>query len=140
MLSAVFSFLLAIPVARALARRRFLAGGLDHSAWVRPLSLPVIVACLGLVGVFGRSRLVNMRCLIVLSLLSYLSGLHGVVLAHVFFNLPLATRLLLARVAEYPCRAVPPVCAAWNAAVRCCAVDRMPMLSQIAPGAFAWCL
>ncbi len=60
-----------------------------------PFILPVIVAVFGLLAVFGRSGWVN--DLIGLAGLPEVSiyGFHGVVLAHVFFNLPLATRLLL---------------------------------------------
>ena len=60
-----------------------------------PFILPVIVAVLGLLTVFGRSGVLNQfgAALGLPSVSIY--GLHGVVLAHVFFNLPLATRLLL---------------------------------------------
>jgi thiamine transport system permease protein len=60
-----------------------------------PFILPVIVAVLGLLSVFGRNGWLNLglEALGLPTLSIY--GLHGVVLAHVFFNLPLATRLLL---------------------------------------------
>jgi thiamine transport system permease protein len=94
-LSAVFSVVLAIPVARALARRRFFGRGLLVTLLGAPFILPVIVAVFGLLTVFGRTGWFN----VVLDLLGLpnvsIYGLHGVVLAHVFFNLPLATRLLL---------------------------------------------
>lgn len=94
-LSALFSVLLAVPVARALARRRFYGRGLLVTLMGAPFILPVIVAVLGLLAVFGRSGVVNQ----VLGWAGLpqiqIYGLHGVVLAHVFFNLPLATRLLL---------------------------------------------
>ena len=60
-----------------------------------PFILPVIVAVLGLLAVFGRAGILSQA----LGLLGLppvpIYGLHGVVLAHVFFNLPLATRLIL---------------------------------------------
>ena len=94
-LSALLSTLLAIPVARALARRRFAGRGLLVTLMGAPFLLPAVVAALGLLGIFGRAGLVN-------SLLQALGlpavsiyGLHGVVLAHVFLNLPLATRMIL---------------------------------------------
>lgn len=94
-LSAVLSVLLAIPVARALARRRFVGRNVLVTLLGAPFILPVIVAVLGLLTVFGRSGWVNQGLEAVgLPTLS-IYGLHGVVLAHVFFNLPLATRLLL---------------------------------------------
>ena len=61
-----------------------------------PFLLPVIVAVLGLIAVFGRAGAVN-AALGALGLAPVsIYGAHGVVLAHVFFNLPLATRILLA--------------------------------------------
>ena len=94
-LSAVISVLLAIPVARALARRRFAGRGVLVTLLGAPFILPVIVAVLGLLAVFGRNGWVN-QGLETLGLPTIsIYGLHGVVLAHVFFNLPLATRLLL---------------------------------------------
>ena len=94
-LSALFSVLLAIPVARAIARRRFVGRGLLVTLLGAPFILPVIVAVLGLLSVFGRNGWLNLglEALGLPALSIY--GLHGVVLAHVFFNLPLATRLLL---------------------------------------------
>ncbi len=94
-LSAAISCILAVPVARALARRRFAGRGLLVTLLGAPFILPVIVAVLGLLTVFGRSGWLNQALsLLGLPALS-IYGLHGVVLAHVFFNLPLATRLLL---------------------------------------------
>lgn len=94
-LSAVLSVLLAIPLARALARRRFVGHGVLVVLLGAPFILPVIVAVLGLVTVFGRSGWLNSALEMVGLPGVSIYGLHGVVLAHVFFNLPLATRLLL---------------------------------------------
>ncbi|SIO18476.1 hypothetical protein [Vannielia litorea] len=93
--SATVSVVLAIPVARALARRRFAGRGLVITLMGAPFILPTIVAVLGLVAVFGRSGVVN-GTLGALGLPEVsLFGAHGVILAHVFFNLPLAVRLIL---------------------------------------------
>ena len=93
--SALLSVLLAVPVAKALARRRFVGRGVLISLLGAPFLLPTIVAVLGLLTVFGRSGWVN-------DLLGALGlpqvsiyGFHGVVLAHVFFNMPLAVRMIL---------------------------------------------
>jgi thiamine transport system permease protein len=60
-----------------------------------PFLLPAVVAVLGLLTVFGRSGLVN-QVLETLGLpVLSIYGLHGVVLAHVFLNLPLAVRMIL---------------------------------------------
>jgi thiamine transport system permease protein len=94
-LSALFSVLLAIPVARALARRRFTGRRALVTLMGAPFLLPVIVAVLGLLAVFGRAGWVN-AALDGIGLGHVdVYGLQGVVLAHVFLNLPLAVRLVL---------------------------------------------
>ncbi|MEM9524280.1 MAG: thiamine/thiamine pyrophosphate ABC transporter permease ThiP [Pseudomonadota bacterium] len=94
-LSAFLSVVLAIPVARALARRRFVGRALLVTLLGAPFILPVIVAVLGLLSVFGQAGWLNT----ILGRIGVppvaIYGLHGVVLAHVFLNLPLAIRLLL---------------------------------------------
>ena len=95
LLSAVFSTLLAIPVARALARRRFPGRAVLITLMGAPFLLPAVVAVLGLLAVFGRSGLLN-QALTALGLpVISIYGLHGVVVAHIFLNLPLATRMIL---------------------------------------------
>ncbi|MDF0599390.1 thiamine/thiamine pyrophosphate ABC transporter permease ThiP [Psychromarinibacter sp. C21-152] len=94
-LSALFSVALAIPVARALARRSFPGRGLLVTLLGAPFILPVIVAVLGLLAVFGRNGLISQGLMLLGFEPVHIYGLHGVVLAHVFFNLPLATRLIL---------------------------------------------
>ncbi len=94
-LSALISVALAVPVAKALARRRFPGRGLLITLMGAPFLLPVIVAVIGLITVFGRSGWVNAALGTVgLPGLS-IYGLHGVVIAHVFLNLPLAVRMIL---------------------------------------------
>ncbi len=95
LLSAALSCLLAVPLARALVRRRFPGRRLLVLLLGAPFILPVIVAILGLLAVWGRSGLAG-RLAAALGLGPFdIYGLPGVVLAHVFFNLPLVTRLLL---------------------------------------------
>ena len=94
-LSAALSVLLAIPVARALARRSFPGRGAIVLLLGAPFILPVIVAVLGLVAVFGQAGPVNAALgAFGLGPVS-LYGWQGVIVAHVFFNMPLATRLIL---------------------------------------------
>lgn len=95
LLSAFFSCLLAVPVARALSRRRFLGRDLLVTLFGAPFILPVIIAILGLLAVFGREGIVSHLLQWVGLPQLHIYGLHGVVLAHVFFNLPLAIRLIL---------------------------------------------
>lgn len=94
-LSATLSAGLAVPVARALARRRFAGRAALVTLLGAPFILPVIVAVMGLVSVFGRNGWVNdgLRLLGLPEVSIY--GWQGVILAHVFFNLPLSVRLIL---------------------------------------------
>ncbi len=94
-LSALASTALAILLARALARRRFPGRAALVALMGAPFILPVIVAVLGLLAVFGRNGLISQALGWFGLPPVHIYGLHGVVLAHVFFNLPLATRLLL---------------------------------------------
>ena len=103
-LSTVLSIVLAIPVARALARQPSFPG----RVWIirllaLPLGLPALVAALGLIGVWGRQGLLN-TALAWLGLDQPISiyGLSGILLAHVFFNLPLAARLMLGGLDRIP--------------------------------------
>ena len=93
--SATLSALLAIPVARALARRRFPGRAVLVTLLGAPFILPVIVAIMGLISVFGRNGLLNdaLRLLGLPEMSIY--GWQGVILAHVFYNLPLSVRLIL---------------------------------------------
>jgi thiamine transport system permease protein len=86
-LSTLISLTLAIPVARAFARQTFPGRQTLLALFAIPLSLPVIVAVFGLTTLYGNAGL--------FSGLINLYGLQGILLAHVFFNLPLAVRLLL---------------------------------------------
>ena len=94
-LSALISVALAVPLARALMRRSFPGRGLMISLMGAPFLLPSIVAVFGLLAIWGRSGVASdMLANVGLGPLD-IYGLKGVLLAHVFFNLPLATRMLL---------------------------------------------
>ena len=94
-LSALISVALAVPLARALMRRRFWGRGVMISLLGAPFLLPSIVAVFGLLAIWGRSGVFS-DALAVFGLGPLdIYGLKGVLLAHVFFNLPLATRMLL---------------------------------------------
>ncbi len=94
-LSALLSTLFAIPLARALAHRSFPGRRLLLSLFGAPFILPVIVAVLGILAIWGNIGLIN-QILDGLGFAKFsIFGLTGILLAHVFFNLPLATRLFL---------------------------------------------
>jgi len=137
LLSAGFSVVLAVPLARALARRQFFGHGMLVMLLGVPFILPVIVAVIGLLAVFGRNGMLNT----VLGTMGLpelsIYGLHGVVLAHVFFNLPLATRLLLQGWQSIPAerfRLVAQLDLSPRAVAR---TLEWPLLRQVVPGAFA---
>jgi len=94
-MSAVISVALAVPVARALARRSFPGKPVLVTLLGASFILPVIVAVLGLLAIFGRNGLLSTALGWVGLPPVQIYGLHGVVLAHVFFNMPLATRMIL---------------------------------------------
>ncbi|MEE9453342.1 MAG: thiamine/thiamine pyrophosphate ABC transporter permease ThiP [Paracoccaceae bacterium] len=94
-LSAFISVAAAIPVARALARRQFYGRSAIITLLGAPFLLPVIVAILGLLAIWGRSGIVSHILLNFGADRLNIYGLSGVLLAHVFFNLPLATRMIL---------------------------------------------
>ncbi|MGM4982869.1 MULTISPECIES: thiamine/thiamine pyrophosphate ABC transporter permease ThiP [Rhizobium] len=103
-LSALLSIVLAIPVARALARQPRFPGRLWLIRLMAvPMGLPVLIGALGLLGIWGRQGLLN-QALTALGLSQPVSiyGLAGILLAHVFFNMPLACRLMLAGLERVP--------------------------------------
>jgi thiamine transport system permease protein len=96
-LSTVLSVVPALFVARALARHpRFFGRAMVLRLFGVPLALPALVAALGVLALYGRAGYFAAP-------LGYLHGgqwpgiygLSGILVAHVFFNLPLATRLFL---------------------------------------------
>ncbi len=103
LLSALLSLLPAIALARALYRRRFPGRRLLLRLCAMTLVLPVLVAVFGLLTVYGRVGWLAQLCQ--LAGIDYTFspyGLQGILLAHVFFNLPLATRLLLQALESIP--------------------------------------
>jgi thiamine transport system permease protein len=93
-LSTILSIILAVPVARALSRRAFAGRALVLQLFTLPLAIPAIVAVLGIVQIYGTHGW--------LAIPSGIYGLRGIVLAHVFFNLPLSVRMLLLGLSSIP--------------------------------------
>lgn len=96
-LSTLLSVVPALFVARALARHpRFFGRAAILRLFGVPLALPALVAALGVLALYGRAGYFAAP-------LGWLHGgqwpgiygLSGILVAHVFFNLPLATRLFL---------------------------------------------
>ncbi|MEJ2000507.1 MAG: thiamine/thiamine pyrophosphate ABC transporter permease ThiP [Maritimibacter sp.] len=135
-LSAALSVGFAIPVARALARRRFPGRHLLITLLGAPFILPVIVAILGLIAVFGRKGILSQ--LLIFAGLEPVSiyGFHGVIIAHVFFNLPLATRLILQGWLSIPAERFRLAASLGFGPGDIARVLERPMLRQVLPGAF----
>ena len=96
-LSTLLSVIPALFVARAFFRHpRFFGRRFAIRLFALPLAIPALVAALGVLALYGRAG-------IAAPALAWLTGdswsgifgLSGILLAHVFFNLPLATRLFL---------------------------------------------
>ncbi|MEM9470315.1 MAG: thiamine/thiamine pyrophosphate ABC transporter permease [Pseudomonadota bacterium] len=103
-LSTLLSVMAAVPLARALARQASFPG---RQAILRlltlPLALPALVVVLGIVEVWGRQGWVS-TMLQQTGLTGPLNiyGLSGILIAHVFFNMALAARLLVAALEQIP--------------------------------------
>ncbi len=94
-LSTLLSLALGLPLARALARQGAFLG---RAGLVRllnlPLALPAITVIIGVIEVYGANGWLG-------GLLD-IYGLQGILLAHVFFNAPLAARLVLSDLERIP--------------------------------------
>ncbi len=101
LLSTLFAVLPAILLARALWRCRFPGRQLLLRLCAMTMVLPVLVALFGILRIYGRQGWMAQLCQLVgIDYPFDPYGLQGVLLAHVFFNLPLASRLLLQALEE----------------------------------------
>lgn len=131
-LSALLSCLLAVPLARALARRAFPGRGAVIALMGAPFLMPVIAVALGIITVWGPRGWLAEAGLP----LPPLYGLQGVVLAHVFLNLPLATRMILLGWQSIPAERFRLAAALdFDAGAFFAHLER-PMLRAVLPGAF----
>ena len=101
-LSALISTLLAIPLARTFATRTFPGRETILSLFGAPFLLPIIVAILGLLAIWGNNGWLHGTITAAGWSDFSIFGLTGILVAHVFFNLPLATRILLQGWAAIP--------------------------------------
>lgn len=94
-LSTVISLAIGLPLARALARQSSFPGrALLLRLLNLPLALPAIVVIIGIIEVYGAKGW--------LGGIFDIYGLPGILLAHVFFNVPLAARLILSDLERIP--------------------------------------
>lgn len=103
LLSTLLSVGLAIPVAHALSRRNFLGKTILLKLFSSTLVLPVLVGVFGLLAIYGNSGLIaNLLDKYSMALPFSIYGLNGILLAHLFFNLPYSSRLLLQSLEAIP--------------------------------------
>ncbi len=103
-LSTAISLALAVPLALALVRRQHFFGRsvLVHLASVS-LVIPAMVAVIGIAMIHGRAGWVNdLLVWFGWERQHYLYGLSGILIAHVFFNWPLSTRVLMQSLSAMP--------------------------------------
>ena len=92
----------AIFLARALYRRRFPGRTLLLRLCAMTLILPVLVAVFGILSVYGRQGWLAQLCHVLAGSGILALRATGILLAHVFFNMPMATRLLLQTLENIP--------------------------------------
>ncbi|MGB0797884.1 MAG: thiamine/thiamine pyrophosphate ABC transporter permease ThiP [Planktomarina sp.] len=135
-LSALISTLFAIPTARALARRTFPGRKILVTLLGAPFILPVIVGVLGLLAVFGRAGWISQGLgMFGIDPIS-IYGAAGIILAHVFFNLPLATRLILHGWLSIPAERMRTANSLGFGPIAMFRYVEWPMLRGVIPGAF----
>ncbi|MEM6761093.1 MAG: thiamine/thiamine pyrophosphate ABC transporter permease ThiP [Pseudomonadota bacterium] len=137
LLSALLSVGFAIPVARALARRKVPGRAFLVTLLGSPFILPVIVAVMGLLSIFGRNGWLNGLLEAIGFPAVSIYGAHGVVLAHVFFNMPLATRLILQGWQDIPAEQYRLIGQLGLGPWTVFRSLEWPLLRQVVPGAFA---
>lgn len=137
LLSTFIAVGLAIPFASAIARQPSFPG----RQWLIrlmavPMGLPVLIGALGLIGIFGRNGLVN-QMLSIFGVSEPLSiyGLSGILIAHVFFNLPLATRLMLSALERVPAEYWRSAASLGFSPLSTFRFIEWPVLARIIPGA-----
>lgn len=104
LLSSLLSVAIAIPLARALhSCDHFFGRAFILRLFTLPLVLPSLVAILGITAIYGRNGFIAyLADLSGSSFAPNIYGLSGILLAHVFFNMPLAVRLILANLETIP--------------------------------------
>ncbi len=137
LVSAVISCGLGAILAGALFRRTFWGRGVLIKLISAPFLLPSLAAILGLLMIFGRGGVLNTG--LVWAGLPKVSifGFWGVVLAHVFLNLPLAARMVLQGYGTIPAERFRLAQSLRLGMVARFVLITAPMLRAVLPSAFA---
>ncbi|GAB2178562.1 ABC transporter permease family protein [Dongia sp. agr-C8] len=133
--SSLLAVAAAIPATRALARQSDFPGrSLILQFCALPLVMPSVAAIFGIVAIYGRSgylaELTGWR--------PSIYGLTGILIAHVFFNLPLAIRLLLPAWSTVPAETWRLTAQLGMSSGQVFRLIELPLLRQYAPAALAF--
>ncbi|MDH4440640.1 MAG: ABC transporter permease subunit, partial [Rhizobium sp.] len=137
LLSTALAVGLALPVASALARQMSFPGRIWLIRLMAvPMGLPVLIGALGLIGIFGRNGLFNQGfSALGVSQPVSIYGLSGILIAHVFFNLPLATRLMLSALERVPAEYWRSAASLGFSPISTFRFIEWPVLARVIPGA-----
>lgn len=102
--SSLLSVLFAVPVARALySETSFPGRSVILRLFALPLALPALVTVLGITSIYGRNGFIaQLSQSAGYPVSPDIYGITGILIAHVFFNMPLAVRLILAAYESIP--------------------------------------
>ncbi len=103
LLSTLISVGLAVPCAHAISRRAFKGRHLLLKLFSMTLVLPVLVGVFGILAIYGNNGLLAKGASQMGLQWSFnIYGLSGILLAHVFFNLPFSIQLLVQALEQVP--------------------------------------
>ena len=103
LLSTFLSISFALPIAIALYRRNFWGKAPLLKICTMTLVLPVLIGVFGLLAIYGKQGLVrDLLSVVQFDWQFSIYGLNGILLAHVFFNLPFCVQLFLSSLERIP--------------------------------------
>ena len=102
-LSTLAAIIIAIPVARFLYRRQFWGKQYLLKIFILAFIMPTMVSVFGIIAVHGRQGIFNdFFTLFGFERSTYLYGLTGILLAHIFINMPFSARIFLNELENIP--------------------------------------
>lgn len=102
-LSTIAAIIIAIPVARFLYRRQFWGKQYLLKLFILAFIMPTMVSVFGIIAVHGRQGIFNdFFVLFGADRSTYLYGLTGILLAHIFINMPFSARIFLNELENIP--------------------------------------
>lgn len=102
-LSTFVAILIAVPVARFLYRRHFWGKTYLLKLFILAFIMPTMVSVFGIIAVHGRQGIFNdIFDIFGFERITYLYGLTGILLAHIFINMPFGARIFLSELENIP--------------------------------------